>query len=255
MGLIFKGWTQLATEAAQIAKEGAAYIGTNLYGSLNALYESLTDSAAPGSSTQTFAGHDHTGTGGGAVLGRGSVFCFDTGSNYSNTAAKFWHVQKAAGWTVAQGSMSGNRLGGDVHIYVTDGISQYVNNNSGNPCTLEAQVLLYGNNFVVGGSGSRDVEIDFTIENNITGDSCTAATMTLTSNTDSLAWFNITDIPVGNGGWQSFTLNSSCTTTGSGTGQIDFKVCALNIVESRTYSQPASEGANTFDSSTARNRP
>lgn len=253
MGIIFKGWTQLATEAAQIAKEGAAFIGSNLYGSLNALYESLTDTPAPGSSTQTFSGHDHTGTGGGAVIGRGSVFCLDTGSNYSNLATKFWHIQKTAGWTVADGSMSGNRLGGDIHIYVTDGINQYTDNNSGNPCTLEAKVLLYARNYF--SSGLRTADFKFGITNNITGDSCTDTTISFTTSTDSLAWYTITDIPVGNGGWQSFTLTSSCTLGGAGVGQLDLKVCALNIVESRAYSQPASVGANTFDSATARNRP
>ena len=208
-----------------------------------------------GNNIQRLDTTSNTGTGGGAVVGRGSVFCLDTGSNYSNTAAKFWHVQKSDGWTVANGSLCGNRLGGDVHIYITDGINQYTDNNSGNPCPLEAKVLLYARNY--SSIGGRPAEFKFGIINDITGDSSTEISISLAVGNDSLAWYTITDIPVGNGGWQNFTLTSSCTLGGSGphTSQYDLKVCALNIVESRTYSQPASVGANTFDSATARARP
>ena len=61
------------------SKEVLERFVTRLFQRLNAEYESLTDTAAPGAASQSISGHDHSLDFGGAPIPRSSILCVDTG--------------------------------------------------------------------------------------------------------------------------------------------------------------------------------
>ena len=258
MARVFKSWSQLRHEAIQIAAEGTTGIFSAFYAGINALYEAVQGTRAPGTGSQTIQGHDHTGSGGGAIMPRGSVFCFDNGGDMASVA-NYWgkssSVATADPWDYDTPFPDASRGKCDFWIHVTDGVDGTLNNNSATASTLEAQALIYTEKNANGGG---DLTTKFKITNLDTGTSSTEITQTTSGSgaQTSIAWFNITDIPIGRGGWQEYKMQTNVDYASTPISQsLIVRVLALNIVESRAYSQPASAGANLFDSIAARGRP
>ncbi len=79
MSLTFSGWRELSASAITIAREGVFTILTRVRTSANGAFEALTGASAPGRSAKSAMSHDHTESGGGAVLPRGVVWNQDNG--------------------------------------------------------------------------------------------------------------------------------------------------------------------------------
>jgi len=249
MAFFLKTWTALQNTSIQIAKKGSSVILSSLFGGVNSLYESVTGRGCPGSA-QHYEGHDHCEFGGGSILPRGLVFGFDNGDYHANTYVGRWGKTDTDGyWTYAEGRLV-ERPTADFFAYITPGIDSSKLNISGATVSLEAN----GNCFVYNNSGYTST-IDIRIVNVESGLSSDEVSFSVTTGTTTLASISFDEIPVGNGGWQGYRIETSSTISPVSGADLYLNLQSLQIYETRAKSQPASSGTHTFDSTTLRTRP
>ena len=242
-GYIFKQNSTLDHEDIQTGSKGKGSILSKLYGKINAMYEHLTGTPAPGSGSRSMVGHDHTAFGGGAILPRGMALCMDHGSNYpllpnamglGFSSVSSWTNENLVAYSPA------------LKTYITEGINSDTLNNLGMPCTLEGKMLLFCDN-PAGLAGNAVFSVQ--IVNRETNTACLTISKTIAAGSSSLTWENVLFLPLGSGGWQEYDILTSCTHPGN---NCTINICSLVLVESYENTQPASAGTVTANLATIR---
>jgi hypothetical protein len=246
MALVFSGWRALVERPIEVAREGAFYILSGLRTSLNGAYEGLTGAPAPGRSWRAVMAHDHTESGGGAILPRGVVLCMDSGEGAG------WEWQPPGIYLPMTDKTYFHDLQNDVptrtptfRLYTTDGIHSGKTNLAGNPCELEARATMYVEDR--GGAGNS---VDFKFRNVATGATSSTQTVTISALAKDTVTLVFGDLPLRNAsGLQEYELLVGC-----GSSAITLRLQTLVIAETRESSQPESKGANLYNSSAATTR-
>lgn len=245
MALVFSGWRALVERPIQVAREGAFYILSGLRTSLNGAYEGLTGAAAPGRGWRAVMSHDHTESGGGAILPRGVLLSLDSGQGDG------WDWQPPGIYLPDADMTYFHDLANDTptrfptfRLYTTDGIHSGKTNLLGSACCLEARAVIW----LEERSGTGHT-IDFFFRNEATGADSTYASVTLSASQIDTVVLTWGDIPLDSvSGLQEYTLRLGASQAFS------VRLMSLVIAETRESSQPASAGANLYNSTEATTR-
>ena len=246
MGLVFSGWRELSAEAIAIAREGIFTILSRVQTSTNGLYESLTGAPAPGRSGRSAMAHDHTESGGGAILPRGVVYCLDNGDGDGWE----WIVPLASAPITDEAYFYDFSAAADTRVptlrlWTTDGINSTKTNRASNDCALEGKMIVY----LKDNHGALPNDFTFKWRNEATGATSTGATQSIATGPGDVVELGWGDIPLAQtSGLQELTLLVSATKHG------EIRIQSLVIAETRETSQPVSAGGNRYNSATATTR-
>ena len=215
----------LAQEKIQTTKRLSSFLGAMGFGSTNALYELILGQAPPSGQQPLFIPHDHCDYG--IALPRASVYSFasdvNLGWGFSPPSSGTWVHYNRLGVPDHYDHNDSTRGTGayDLAIYVTP-----------NMRNLEAKLLVYIN--------TGDVSFRFHNRTTNTQSSTVATTGT------GQKTLSFTDIPVKAGAWNQFDFEASNMASASGL----FFILDMNIAETRTNSQPISDGQSIITSLT-----
>ena len=241
---VFSGWTPLHQRLIQISQPATFHILNNVYTDLNGMREWLTGAPTAGISVQSVEGHDHTETGGGAILPRGLVDGFDQGENDSTNG----YMKEIDGTEVDTWFDAGDDvLELDSHFYphITDGIHSGKTNNSSAACTLKAHLVFYAQN-----DGVLSGSFRCRLKNLDTGATSSVVTQSLGVGSNDIDWKTITDVPLNpESGLHRYKLQFLGTRAGV------MRVFACQLYETRDQSQPASDGDYRYNETGATDRP
>lgn len=247
--LVFAGWRALLQRNIQTAREGVFTVLSSLRTSANGAFEALTGAPAPGRSWSAVMAHDHTESGGGAVLPRGVIWNCDNGIgdgwewSVPNTAVPlgtpvsyFYDFANAA-----------DTRRPTFYCPVTDGIHSLKLNLLSSDCALEGRLIVFIENDYTLGSNT----IDFRIfnEDTQTASSTQQVTIGTGSSSKDVVQVSFGDIPLNTtSGWHRYTLEVACD------HQCTLRVQSLVIAETRETSQPATAGQYRYNSVSATTR-
>lgn len=232
MSLILKGFGQMTTQAIRTRAKAAFGIGVRLYSGINALYESLASTAAPGSQQKTIISHDHTpGTEGnnGIPIPRGTIYCMDNGTY--DASFRNWEIVTTAPDIGSNISFIPWRTP-NLKVLVSPGIDSSSLTAAAAPVALQARLFIQTDN-----TGIGQVFFQNTTKGGVSS---------LLSPAPGGGYQFINDIPCQGGAWND--LNVVLRVTGVGY----IRILAMVIYESPTYSQPASAGTVAFSGATTR---
>jgi len=208
-------YTALNDALVAADESGDAETWLRMYAFGNALFEGILDSRAPGSSSQSIIGHDHTdstvaGYHGGRPLARNVVyngFMYDGSAVYSaSPAALSTYVSFDEHWPAGQQrtTKTASEL---FRTYVSAGWD-----SSGSPPAsvpyLKARFLL------VWTPTSSSVVWDVRLKNTITGDYSPVGTVTSTSTSQHVQWLDISSVPCSDG-WCGYDIEVQRRVAGS----------------------------------------
>jgi len=245
--LVFSGWRALTQRSIQIGREGVFTVLSSLRTSANGAYEALTGAPAPGRGWRAAQAHDHTESGGGAVLPRGVIWNTDNGLG----AGWEWAVPNTVvplGTPVSyfyDFTNSADTRRPTLICEVTDGINNTKTNRLSSDCVLEARLIVYIQNQYALASNT----VDFRFYNEQTSDASSYQSATIAASSSDVVELSFGDIPLNpTSGTHEYTLEVTCDY------QCTLRVQSLVIAETRESSQPASAGSYVYDSVQATTR-
>lgn len=247
MSLIFSGWREMSAEAVNIAREGVFTILSRARVSANGAFEAIAGSPAPGRSAAAVMAHDHTESGGGAILPRGVVWNMDNGDGDGWE----WIIPLASAPITEESYFYSFANAADTRVptlrlWTTDGINNTRNNGFGDPCALEGKMIVYLKN----DNGANSNDFTFKFRNESTLELSDAVTQNIAASSDDVVELSFGEIPLSRtSGLQELTL----LVTSDYHGKI--RLQSLVIAETRETSQPVSGGAYRYNSTIATTRP
>lgn len=229
---IISSFPLLSQEEIRSAKRLSALLASKSYGAANALHEIISGAPAPGGQALLYYPHDHCLRG--VPLARASQYSYAKGNSSASWAATislintYHHFPRLGGLPVLSGEGEP-----DVLLYVTPGIdSDKTNITLVTPCALGAKLSIYAS------AGTTTVRFK-----NRTTDSESAGQST--STTGSIVTLTYTDIPCRGGEWNEIDVEILTNTSGA-----QIRIVDLSIAETRSSSQPASDGSSTMTAAT-----
>ena len=103
---VYRWFSELVNEMVEANQWLDSEVLFRITSTLNAQYEFLTDKAAPGATSQTIQGHDHTSTQGGRTVARGTLYSAGAGKNqlfkWTPSAINTWYSADNANSTTLQ---------------------------------------------------------------------------------------------------------------------------------------------------------
>lgn len=245
MALVFSGWRALVERPIQVAREGAFYLLSGLRTSINGAYEGLTGAPAPGRAWAAVMAHDHTESGGGAILPRGVVLCLDNGQGDG------WEWTPPGIYLPMADKTYFHDLANDTptraptfRLYTTDGIHNGKTNLLGSDCCLEARMVVQLEEL-----SALPNTIDFKFRNEVTQATSSTQTVNLSGSQVDTVELSFGDIPLSSqSGLQEYSLLVGADYA------VRLRLQSLVIAETRESSQPESAGANLYDSVAATTR-
>jgi hypothetical protein len=229
MSLILRGFSALLQNTISIAARGSTLIATGIFSSINAVWEAVFGSSAPGALLPYMMPHDHGPDGGGAPIPRGCIYSFDVGDEQafetSFSGAATWGPIILRDYTFP--AFVSHGIDSDDDSIVGIGIK----------CYLQAKVLC-----VATSTGAQLRLANHTKTTTPTGiiPSPSAAVVVPTT----LSWVTVDQIPCAGGRWNNFDIEVQQADPNANT----IRVYALSLHELRNPSQPASAGQYTYTS-------
>lgn len=240
---ILSSFENLPQNLIHIAKRGGYYVGSKLYGAINAMYEKQIGVAPPGGASILFFPHDHTNHGGIAIP-RNNVYTFDYMYDYNGwdlalTDADVWYRRDVGDDGIVCPDTAPPTAPGVANIaaYCTPGIDSTKTNVNGYPCKWEAKVLVY-NTYLAA--------TDFRFYNRTTQSYSSVQTTGALNNFNWLSFSSDSadeGIPCRGGVWNFLDLEARW----AGVGGQSVEVHSIVISETRRSSMPVSAGTYKYN--------
>lgn len=222
----------------QIGERGRAVSEAKLVASAHAMHEVLLGVPCPGAGKRIYATHDHCYRG--IALPRNLQFCYDQGHNVQKLS---WQNGDAINWWSPMEGTTGQSLSYETSTskrfnpYEHHSIRAYATPNvdsdniavSGNPCYLVADLLIASDY----ACSLRFYNVD---RQEVSATAAVPAVASLSPPAEVTAY-----LPVIGGRVNQYIVEMQCSTTGN-----QVNVYQLSVAETRTHSQPASQGTQLY---------